>query len=129
MNKILAFHTTSTEPKAAMTAIDGLRLWHRVLEESLRKEGRDLSVRQMAIMLTAYLAPPPHSVKTLSERLNISKPAVCRAIKALNDEGLVKKKQDEGDRRNIFVQRTVKGSVYLSEFGDIVVRTLTAASS
>jgi DNA-binding MarR family transcriptional regulator len=34
---------------------------------------------------------------------------------------LVKRKVDEQDRRSVLIQRTVKGSVFLREFGDIVV--------
>jgi DNA-binding MarR family transcriptional regulator len=34
--------------------------------------------------------------------------------------GLVKRKRDEQDNRIVHIQRTVKGSVYLSEFAEII---------
>jgi DNA-binding MarR family transcriptional regulator len=34
--------------------------------------------------------------------------------------GLARRRRDDGDRRSVLVQRTVKGSVFLSEFADIV---------
>ncbi len=75
----------------------------------------------MALLLTVYLTVPPHTVRGLAQSLNISKPAVSRALDRLGDLGLVKRKLDETDRRSVLVQRTVKGSVFLREFGDIVV--------
>ena len=35
---------------------------------------------------------------------------------------LLKRKRDETDRRNVLVQRTVKGSVYLSEFAELIAK-------
>jgi DNA-binding MarR family transcriptional regulator len=72
-------------------------------------------------MLSVYLNPPPHTIRNLAEKLNISKPAVCRAIDTMEKWGLVKRKKDEQDKRNVLIQRTVKGSVYLSELGDVIV--------
>jgi len=60
-------------------------------------------------------------VRGLSEALNISKPAITRALDRLSSLGMVKRKVDEEDRRSVLVQRTVKGSVFLREFGDIIV--------
>ena len=38
---------------------------------------------------------------------------------------LIRRKPDEADRRSVLVQRTVKGSVYLSEFADMVQQSLS----
>jgi DNA-binding MarR family transcriptional regulator len=57
----------------------------------------------------------------------VSKPVVSRALDRLGQLGLTRRKIDAKDRRNVLVQRTVKGSVYLSEFGDIVRTTLETA--
>ena len=75
----------------------------------------------MALLLSVYLTPAPHTVRGLSEALNISKPAITRALDRLSSLGMVKRKVDEEDRRSVLVQRTVKGSVFLREFGDIIV--------
>ncbi|MFQ6016681.1 MAG: MarR family transcriptional regulator [Kiloniellaceae bacterium] len=86
---------------------------------SLRREHPDVTTRQFALLLQIYLVPPPHTVRGLARELNISKPAVTRALDRLGRLDLVRRKRDEADRRNVLVQRTVKGSVFLRDFGDL----------
>jgi DNA-binding MarR family transcriptional regulator len=102
---------------------EALELWRRVLVASVRANGPDLSARQLALVLMVYLTAAPHTVRGLAAFLNISKPAVTRALDRLSKLGIVRRKVDETDRRSILVQRTVKGSVFLREFGDLVVVT------
>ncbi|MBO6825515.1 MAG: MarR family transcriptional regulator [Sneathiella sp.] len=97
-----------------------LRMWEEALGELVRRDGPDLSARQMAIMLIVYLQEPPHTVRGLAAQLKISKPAVVRALDTLGRMDLLKRKPDEQDKRSVNVVRTVKGSVYLSEFSDVV---------
>lgn len=97
-----------------------LDLWRDVLVETVRGAGPDLSARQLAIVLTVYLTPPPHTVRGLAALLRISKPAVTRALDRLGMLGLARRRRDEQDRRSVLVQRTVKGSVFLSDFADTV---------
>lgn len=104
-----------------LTAVQSLQLWQGAIVESVRRDSADLSARQMALLLTVYLTPPPHTVRGLALSLNISKPAVTRALDRLSELGLVKRKIDETDRRSVLVQRTVKGSVHLREFGEMIV--------
>lgn len=104
-----------------LKANEALALWRGAIVESVRRDSPDLSARQMALLLTVYLTPPPHTVRGLAVALNISKPAVTRALDRLGEFGLVKRKVDDADRRSVLVQRTVKGSVYLREFADIIV--------
>jgi DNA-binding MarR family transcriptional regulator len=91
-----------------------------VLVATVRNAGPDLSARQLAIVLTVYLTPPPHTVRGLAAQLRISKPAVTRALDRLGILGLARRKRDDRDRRSVLVQRTVKGSVFLSDFADAV---------
>ena len=104
-----------------MKAVQALDLWRGAIVESVRRDAPDLSARQMALLLTVYLTPPPHTVRGLAITLNVSKPAVTRALDRLSEYGLVRRKVDEADRRSVLIQRTVKGSVFLREFGDIIV--------
>ncbi|MFH1806583.1 MAG: MarR family transcriptional regulator [Pseudomonadota bacterium] len=97
-----------------------LDLWRIAIVESVRRDSPDLSARQMALMLSVYLTPAPHTVRGLADALNISKPAITRALDRLSSLGMVKRKVDEDDRRSVLIQRTVKGSVFLREFGDII---------
>ncbi len=104
-----------------------LDLWRGALVESLRRDAPDLTSRQLAVLLTIYLTPQPHTVRGLSATLNVSKPAITRALDRLGAYDLLRRKTDEDDRRSILVQRTVKGSVYLSEFGDLIQASLSEA--
>lgn len=104
-----------------LKANDALDLWRGAIVESVRRDAPDLSARQMALLLTVYLTPPPHTVRGLATTLAVSKPAITRALDRLGQLGMVRRKIDETDRRSVLVQRTVKGSVFLREFADIVI--------
>ncbi len=99
---------------------EALELWRDALGESVRRDGPDLSARQMAMLLTIYTSPPPHTVRGLASGLAISKPAVTRALDRLSELGFVRRARDEADKRSVLVQRTVKGAVFLSEFADLI---------
>jgi DNA-binding MarR family transcriptional regulator len=101
--------------------IRALSFWHNINAAALKQMPMDLSARQQAVLLSIYLLPGPHSIRSLSHELMISKPAICRAIDVLEKTKLVKRTRDKEDRRNVFVQRTVKGQSYLSEFADIIL--------
>ena len=105
---------------AELKPTQALDLWRNVLVETVRSAGPDLSARQLAIVLTVYLTPPPHTVRGLAALLRISKPAVTRALDRLGMLGLARRRRDEQDRRSELVQRTVKGSVFLSDFAETV---------
>lgn len=105
---------------AKLTDLQALDMWRRAIVSSVRIEAPDLSARQMALLLTVYLTPPPHTVRGLAETLNVSKPAITRAVTRLSELGMVRRKTDEADRRSVLIHRTVKGSVFLREFGELV---------
>ena len=58
--------------------LQALDLWRRATLDSVRRDAPDLSARQMALLLTVYLTPPPHTVRGLAETLKVSKPAITR---------------------------------------------------
>jgi len=101
-----------------LQSLEALALWSDVVTNLVRADGHDLSQRQLALLLIVYLTPPPHTVRGMAEKLNISKPAITRALDTLSIMGLVKRKRDPADKRNVLIQRTVKGSMYLSELSD-----------
>jgi len=100
-------------------AAQALALWHRVLVVGLNRSLPDLTTRQFALFLEVYLAPPPHTVRGLAKTLNMSKPAVTRAVDRLENLEFVRRRTDEQDKRSVLVQRSVKGSVFLREFADM----------
>jgi DNA-binding MarR family transcriptional regulator len=97
-----------------------LRLWHDVNLHMVRDDEPDLSVRQISILLTIYLEAPPHTIRHLAAKLNVSKPVITRALDSMGKLELVSRRRDEQDRRNVLVQRTVKGALYLERFADLV---------
>ncbi len=99
-----------------------IRLWHDVTLELVREGGQDLTARQTAILLTVYLEPPPHTVRGLAEKLNVTKPAVTRALDTLGGLKLLSRKRDEADRRNVVITRTVDGSLFVEHIADVVMR-------
>jgi DNA-binding MarR family transcriptional regulator len=104
----------------AVTDLDPLDIWRRAMVANVRRDAPDLSARQMAVLLTVYMTEPPHTVRGLAEILKVTKPAITRAIDRLGEFGLARRKTDTRDRRSIVVHRTVKGSVYLAEFAEII---------
>jgi DNA-binding MarR family transcriptional regulator len=98
-----------------------LRLLHDVALQQVRDGGHDLSNRQLAILMTIYLDAPPHTVRGLAAKLNVTKPVVTRALDTMGEMDLVARRRDANDRRNVIVQRTVQGALFLEKLGDTVI--------
>jgi DNA-binding MarR family transcriptional regulator len=82
----------------------------------VRRDGPDLSARQLGVFLTAYLDDTKgHTVRGLAAELNVSKPAITRALDRLGELDLARRKVDPMDRRSVLVQRTLKGAAYLRD--------------
>lgn len=113
-------------PTQVLRPAQALEVWRRTIVEGVRRDQPDLSTRQMAILLIVYTQPAPHTVRGLSAALAISKPAVTRALDRLGQLDFVRRKIDEDDRRSVLVQRTVKGSVFLSDYADMILANLSA---
>lgn len=97
-----------------------LRLWQNVSLALVRDREPDLSARQLTILMTVYLEPQPHTVRGLAAKLGVTKPVVTRALDTMGRQGLVTRKRDPGDRRNVLVQRTVEGALFLERLGDLI---------
>ncbi|WP_353185330.1 MarR family transcriptional regulator [Bosea sp. (in: a-proteobacteria)] len=97
-----------------------LRLWRQVHLDLVRDGEADLSARQTAILLTVYLELPPHTVRGLAKQLGVTKPVITRALDTLGKLGLLTRKRDEADRRNVVIQRTVAGALAVERLGDLV---------
>ncbi|MBN9441678.1 MAG: MarR family transcriptional regulator [Bosea sp. (in: a-proteobacteria)] len=97
-----------------------LRLWRQVHLDLVRDGEPDLSARQTAILLTVYLELPPHTVRGLAKQLGVTKPVITRALDTLGKLGLLTRKRDEEDRRNVVIQRTVAGALAVERLGDLV---------
>lgn len=104
-----------------MRPSQALRLWQQVLLAEVRDDAPDLTTRQMAILLTIYLDPPPHTIRALAARLGVTKPVITRALDTMGSLKLVSRHRDELDRRNVLVRRTVEGALYVERLGDAII--------
>ena len=86
----------------------------------VRRDGPDLSARQLGVFLTCYLQDGPHTVRGLAIELNVSKPAITRALDRLGELDLARRKVDPLDRRSVLVQRTLKGAAFLRDMRSIM---------
>ena len=92
----------------------------------VRSDGPDLSARQMAVLLTVYLAEGPHTVRGLAAALNVSKPAITRALDRLGELDLARRKVDPADRRSVLVQRTPNGTNFLRDLRNVMAEAQKA---
>src|SRR5271165_5533463 len=86
----------------------------------VRRDGPDLSARQLGVFLTCYLQDGAHTVRGLAADLNVSKPAITRALDRLGELDLARRKVDPMDRRSVLVQRTLKGAAFLRDLRGIM---------
>ena len=85
----------------------------RLIVELVRREGPDLTARQLGVMLTCYTEAEPQTVRGLAAQLEVSKPAITRALDRLSEFELVRRKTDPMDRRSVLIQRTSSGAAYV----------------
>ena len=101
-----------------------LRLLHELslgLVRESKPEGMpDFTLRQLAILLTVYLESPPHTVRGLAKKLGVTKPVITRALDSMGKQDIIARRRDDADKRNVIVQRTVKGVLYIESLGDMV---------
>ena len=98
-----------------------MRLWQQVMLSQVRENAPDLTMRQTAILFTIYLDPPPHTVRGLAARLNVTKPVITRALDTMGALKLVSRHRDELDKRNVLVKRTVEGALFVERLGDGII--------
>lgn len=113
----------------SLTSMQALQLWRGAIVASVRRDAPDLSARQMALLLSVYLTSPPHTVRGMAAALGASKPAITRAVDRLQALELIRRKPDADDGRSILLTRTVAGSVFLSEFGELIRRAAGEATA
>jgi DNA-binding MarR family transcriptional regulator len=101
--------------------IQALRLWQQVNLSEVRDKSPDLTMRQAAILLTVYLEAPPHTVRGLAARLDVTKPVITRALDTMGALKLLSRHRDDRDKRNVLVKRTVEGALFVERLGDLVI--------
>jgi DNA-binding MarR family transcriptional regulator len=96
---------------------EGLQLLHETILGLVRGDRMerwpDFTLRQLVILLTVYLEPPPHTVRGLAKKLGVTKPVVSRALDTMGRHKLLVRRRDLADRRNVLIQRTLGGALYV----------------
>ena len=96
-----------------------LKLLHDFSYALVTDRQPDLSPRQLTILLTT---------RGLARKLKVTKPVITRALDPLGKLGLVARRRDDADRRNVVIQRTVKGALAVEQLGDLLTRTAKGLS-
>jgi DNA-binding MarR family transcriptional regulator len=98
----------------------GVEVLRQTTVALVRRDGPDLSARQLAVFLTCYLEAEAQTVRGLAAKLNVSKPAITRALDRLSEFDLVRRKTDPLDRRSVLVQRTMVGAGFVRDLKRIL---------
>lgn len=80
------------------------------------REGRELSLRQLAVLLACEAASAPQTIRELALLLKVCKPVVTRAVDRLEQEQLVERQPDPRDGRSILIVLTSSGRQYCLQF-------------
>ena len=97
-----------------------VHLLRETITALVRRDGADLSARQLGAFLICYLNDGGHTVRGLAAEMNVSKPAITRALDRLGEFDLARRKIDPADRRSVLVQRTAKGAALLREIRSVM---------
>lgn len=99
--------------KPAQATHDPLDTLRRFVSRTVRDDGPDLSQRQLAVLLAVHTTPGPHTVRGMAAALNVSKPAITRALDRLGELDFVRRKTDQDDRRSVLAVTTQNGSAFV----------------
>lgn len=92
--------------------------WRNMVIDWVRSDRPDLSNRQLAVLLTVSADPAPHTVRGLANYLNITKPAVSRALDRLEELEYLRRVPDRRDLRNVFIVATRVGEKCVKDFAE-----------
>jgi len=105
---------------------DHTRLLQGAMLGLVRHDIRDLSARQLGVFLTCYLIDGDHTVRGLAAALNVSKPAITRALDRLEGLDFARRREDPRDRRSVLVKHTAEGAAFLRTLKGIMVAVARA---
>ncbi len=97
-----------------------LHLLKNTTVSMVASDSHDLTGRQLGVFLTVYLEQGDHTVRGMAAKLNVSKPAITRALDRLTEFDLVRREDDPKDRRSVLVLRTQAGAAYLRKIASFL---------
>jgi DNA-binding MarR family transcriptional regulator len=111
----LAASQAESRAHRAMAVDPRIVVLHGTLLALVRRDGRDLTARQLTAFLSVYMDEHTHTVSSLAELLHISRPGVTRIMDRLVQFDLVAREEDREDRRRVLVRRTTRGAAFFRE--------------
>ena len=93
----------------------------------VRRDSRDLSSRQLGVLLTCYTEDKPQTIRGLAADLKVAKPAVTRAVDRLAEFEFVVRKPDPADRRSVLIARTTKGTAFVRDLRGVMAKVSASA--
>ncbi len=99
---------------------DNLALWYNVTLQTVRQKSPDLTTRQLALLMSVYLDKGPHTVRSLADKLGVTKAVISRAVDRLCKYEFIQRAPDPADGRSVLLKRTPGGIHYLQKFADII---------
>jgi DNA-binding MarR family transcriptional regulator len=82
----------------------------------VREKVRDLSLRQLAVLLVCNSTDDPQTVRGLARHLVLQKPVVTRGADRLEAAGLLRRKRDPADARSVLLVVIPAGRRYCEKF-------------
>jgi DNA-binding MarR family transcriptional regulator len=83
----------------------------------------DMTCRQLSVLFVVYSETELQTVRGLASRLDLSKPAITRALDRLTEWALIRRQVDTLDRRSVQVRRTQHGTVLMRQLRSILAPT------
>lgn len=90
-------------------------LLRETIAKMVARNGPDLSLRQLSVLLVVHRIKDPHTIRDLATRLRISKQAITHSVNRLEEYGMVRRRIDRTDQRSINVLPSKRGASYLEE--------------
>jgi DNA-binding MarR family transcriptional regulator len=104
-----------------------LEILQDMVVRMVRQDDRDLTARQLAVLLMSCLDDPPHTVHGLAILLEVPRPSISRAIDRLEQLHLVERTEHQGDRRNVLAVGTASGRALVRELGTMMLEAAGTA--
>jgi DNA-binding MarR family transcriptional regulator len=122
---------SATRQQAIEEILSSLPQGNALLARLLFRKAAPTIPRGLASILGA-LNDRPHRITELAERVGVAQPTVTRMVARLAAQGLVRKKQQQHDRRVVLVEITAKGRLEIKQlraaYAAVLRETLTQAS-
>lgn len=119
---LLRVRPRQSAPKPTMFVVahdERVETLRNTLLALVRRDGRDLTARQLTAFLAIYTQETTLTVSSLAEMMNISRPGVTRVMDRLVHFDLISREEDREDRRRVLARRTARGAAFYRELAAI----------